>query len=271
MKYFTNSHKKLELILLGLIVLALIVIIGNELRLLGEAKANKEVAKAVEIVKVESNLITTKEDYDALLQECIDFIRDNYTTYSTVNTDIIVSEETYVDSEEIEIEDGDTLFNHANAVYCKGMLLVSFLSDNGKMKSVAAAIDKKADNIVVVDITNISAFEKFNEYNLDSKIDSIVDIIVSVLKYDSHKLDTSDTYKYFTSRGYEDFISEIDNSVSISNAEIAFVKVGKSKQNLDYNDRIILQVLTVKDSSKIYITSLIKINKDGKIFDIDII
>lgn len=271
MKEFMYNHKKLELILLGLIVLALIVIIGNELILLGNAKANKEVSSAIRVIKEESNLITTKEDYDALLQECRNFIRDNYTSSSTVDTDVVVDEETFVDYEEQLIVDKKSFFNHANAVYCKGLLLVSFLNNSGEMKSVAAAIDKKADNIVVVDINSISAFEKFNEYGLDSELDNTVDIIVSILKSESHKLDSTDTYKYFTSKGYEDFISEIDNSTRLSNADITFMKIGKSKQSLDYNDRIILQVLAREDTRNMYITTIVKIDRNGKIFDIDIL
>lgn len=271
MKFLFNIRKELELILLGLIVLALIVIIGNELKLLGYAKANKEVAYAIRVVEEESNILTTKDDYDNLLKECRKFIYNNYTSSSTVDTDVIVDEDLYIDSEEQTIDDKKSFFNHANAVYCKGMLLVSFLNSSGEMKSVAAAIDKKADAIRVVDINNISIFEKFNDYSTNEEIDNIGKLILSVLKSETHKLDNTLTYKYFTNNGYKDFIAEINESNSISNADITFMKLGKSKIDLDYNDRIILQILATEDSRSIYITTLVKIDRNGKIFDIDIL
>lgn len=271
MKFLFNNRKKLELILLGLIVLALIVCIGVELRYLGYKKANKEVLNAIKIVEEQTNIVTTKDDYDKMLKECRLLVYNEYTSSSVVDTDITIEEDTYVDSESQEEIYTNKMFNLANTVYCDGMLLTSFLNSSGEMKSVVAVIDKKADIIRATDISNISGFEKFNDYGTNSELDYIGNLIVSILKSDKSQLKGTITYKYFTSGGYKDFITELDDDNKVESAEIAFMKVGKSSKDMEYNDRIIIQLAANDSTRDIFINAIIKIDKNGKIFDIDII
>lgn len=271
MKFIVNKHKGLELILLGLIVLALIVLIGIELRYISYKKVNSEIAAIINVIKEQSNTITTKDDYDMLLKECKEFIYNNYTSSSNIDTNIIVEENLYVDSEKQETEEDKLKFNHVNTVYCKGMLLVSFLNNSGEMKSVAAVIDKQAGDIKAVDISDMSVFENFNDYGTNKEIDCIGSLIVNILKSDKSDLNSTTAYEYFTEDGYNDFISQLDNSNSIDNAEITFMKVGKSDINMEYYDRIIIQLITSDESRNIIVNTLLKVDKNGKIFDIDII
>lgn len=271
MKFLFNNRKKLELILLGLLVLALIVCIGVELRYIGYNKANKEVLKVIKVVEEQTNIVTTKEDYDKMIKECRSLVYNDYTSSSVVDTDIIIEENLYVDSDKQEKVDTGNMFNLANTVYCDGMLIVSFLNNSGEVKSVTAVIDKKADIIRATDISNISGFEKFNDYGTNSELDYIGSLIVSILKSDKTKLDNTTTYKYFTSSGYKEFIGELDDANKVENAEITFMKVGKSNIDMEYNDRVIIQLATAANERDIFINALIKIDRNGKIFDIDIL
>ena len=256
MKFIFNNRTKLELILLWLIVLALIICIGVELNYLGYKKANKEVLEAIKIVKEQSNIFTTKDDYDKMLKECRLLVYDDYTSSSVIDTDVTIEENIYVDSDKQKEKYTEKMFNQANTVYCDGMMLVSFLNSSGEMKSITAVIDKQADVIKATDISNISGFGKFNDYGTNDELDCIGNLIVNILKSDKSKLKDMVTYKYFTSDGYKNFIGELDEDNKVDSAEITFMKVGKSNIDMKYNDRIIIQLAA---------------NNKTRIFDIDIL
>lgn len=271
MKFILNKYKNLDTILLSLTLLTLIILISQELNNLGHKKSSLEVSKAIKIIQDKSNEVLTEEDYNNMIEECNCLIQSSYTSSSNVNTDIIIDEIQFVDSYEHEITEDNAIFHHANTIYCDSMVLASFLNNSGEMKSVAAVIDKKAGIIKAVDINKLNTFDKISDYNTNEELDYIGNLIINILKSDKNILEDSTTYEYFTTDSYNEFIEQLDKSNSIDNVEIAFLKAGKSNLDIEYNDRIIIQLITTDESPNIFINVIIKIDKNNKIFDIDIL
>ena len=160
------------------------------------------------------------------------------------------------------------------------IVIILELNSIGHEKSsigVKKAIDEQisllttTDKIEVVDINKISSFSGLNEYTSSEYLEKIGSNIVSIMESDKAKLDSTDADKLFTETGYKDLIAELDENNKINDISVSFIKIGKSNLDIGYYDRIIAQFTNNEDARNIYINTIIKIDKDSRIFDIDII
>lgn len=271
MKKLLNNHKKLKLILLTILVLALIIVIIQLLRDIGYEKSNKDIATTVRVVEEQNSIKTTENEYNNMIKECRNTVYNSYTLSSNIDTEITISESTFIDSDEQTESEYESLFTQVNTIYCNDFILVSFINKSGEMKSVTSVINRDTDEIKTVDINRVSSLEQFNEYNTNNRLNSIGNIVVSIIKSDKSELNNLNTSEYFTEAGYNEFIAELNEDISIDNIEVTFMKLGKSSLDIEYNDRILAQFTTTDSSRSICINTIIKLDSNGKIFDIDII
>lgn len=271
MKKLLNNHKKLKLILLTILVLALIIVIIQLLRDIGYEKSNKEIATTVRVVEEQNSIKTTENEYNNMIKECRNTVYNSYTLSSNIDTEITISESTFIDSDEQTESEYESLFTQVNTIYCNDFILVSFINKSGEMKSVTSVINRDTDEIKTVDINRVSSLEQFNEYNTNNRLNSIGNIVVSIIKSDKSELNNLNTSEYFTEAGYNEFIAELNEDINIDNIEVTFMKLGKSSLDIEYNDRILAQFTTTDSSRSICINTIIKLDSNGKIFDIDII
>lgn len=268
MKGFINNHKKLELITLLTLILSILIVIILELNSIGHEKSSIGVKKAID---EQISLLTTADEYEKMLDKCKKTVYNDYVTSSNVDTKIVVSDNTFADDIESSADESDTTFKQVDTIYCNNLLLVSFMNESGELKSVAATINNDTDKIEVVDINKISSFSGLNEYTSSEYLEKIGSNIVSIMESDKAKLDSTDADKLFTETGYKDLIAELDENNKINDISVSFIKIGKSNLDIGYYDRIIVQFTNNEDARNIYINTIIKIDKDGRIFDIDII
>lgn len=271
MKKLLNNHKKLKLILLTILVLALIIVIIQLLRDIGYEKSNKEIATTVRVVEEQNSIKTTENEYNNMIKECRNTVYNSYTLSSNIDTEITISESTFIDSDEQTESEYESLFTQVNTIYCNDFILVSFINKSGEMKSVTSVINRDTDEIKTVDINRVSSLEQFNEYNTNNRLNSIGNIVVSIIKSDKSEINNLNTSEYFTEAGYNEFIAELNEDISIDNIEVTFMKLGRSSLDIEYSDRILAQFATTNSSRNIYINTIIKLDSNGKIFDIDII
>lgn len=266
-----NNPKRLKLILLIILILTLVIVLIQLLKDIGYEKSNKEITTTVKVVEEQNSIKTTENEYNNMIKECKNTVYNSYTLSSNIDTDINISENTFVDSDEQKETEYESLFKQVNTIYCNDFILVSFINKSGEMKSVTSVINRDTDEIKTVDINKVSSLEQFNEYSTNNRLNNIGNIVVSIIKSDKSELDSINTSEYFNEAGYNEFIAELNEDISIDNIEVTFMKLGKSSLDIEYNDRILAQFATTNRSRSIYINTIIKLDSNGKIFDIDII
>lgn len=259
------SNKKISLIFLTILVLSLLIIIIQLLQDIGYTKSIMGINNTVKAVEEQNSIKTTKDTYNKMLKDCRDAINNN------VGTEISISESTFEDSDKQLNNEHEYLLKQVNTIYCNDFILASFINGSGEIKSVASVINSDTDEIKTIDINRISSLEQFNEYTNSNRLSNIGDIILSIIRSDKSQLDKLNTDEYFTEAGYKEFIQELNEDISIDNIEVTFMKLGKSSIDIEYNDRIIAQFATNDGSRSIYINTIIKLDSNNKIFDIDII
>ncbi len=267
MKRVTNKHKMVELITLLVLVISISLIIVLELNSIGHEKSNMEIRK---VVNEQVNMLTTVDDYKSMLDECKKTVYSSYILSSNVGTEVLVDDNTFTDDTESSSNENNSIFTQVNTIYCNSLLLASFINESGELKSVVATINHDTDEIDVVDINKLSSLSVFNEYESSDYVKNIGDIIVDIIKSDKTKLDSTNANEFFTKAGYKDLIAELDESNQTNDISVDFIKIGKSSLDIDYYDRIIAQ-FTNSSTRNIYINTIIKLDKNGKIFDIDIV
>lgn len=243
-----KKNEKIMLISLLILILALFILVIVELNNIGNKASDNEVTDIIVQTGEQTISKTTGNDYDNMINSC--------------------QAEVYSDK---ETKSSD--FSITSTIYCNDLVMVNFIDSDGNSESITATItrDEETSEISTINSDNIYSLENFNEYNSNSKLYDIGNIIINIAKSDKNTLNDIDTENYFTDAGYNDLIANINEDVKVDNVDISFMKIGKSDLNLEYYDRIIAQIVTNDTSTSVYTNIIIKLDKDGKIFDIDII
>lgn len=239
-----------------------------------------------------NDLITSKEVYNKLNKSCKQFVSegDNGDT-DWVSDGYTKSNGKYIDakkqigSEKEEILDE---MNETGPIYLNDMLVMRYISDSGEMKVVAAKINESTGEIKTsilndLRLTNKEKDDASNWKNKSSKntkitgtitedayLQDVMSIFVSlVTQKDIDYTLKREALQFFTEDGYNSMIKNPNRLLVDKNSlEVKYIVAGKSSLENKNKDRVLLQLVVDKDS---YVNVVVKLNKNNKIFDIDIV
>lgn len=265
-----NITRKVVLVPLFIMVLALLCILTIILAVNVQSTINNELYDIVN--EAIFNTTNTEEDYRILTEACIDRVESQYLTYNNVDNKLSIEEDTYVENGDKATNNSTNVYNQAETTYYLDMITITFVNDYGEIKTAASFLDKTTMEISTADITDINKFSMYNEYNSNEYLYTLGNIIVDMIKCDDVASSAEIGKDYFVSNTFGELVVNIDNSSKhVDNADVSFIKIGKSSTELEYNDRILMQLEVDDKDRSIYTNILIKLNSDGKIFDMNII
>ena len=239
-----------------------------------------------------NDLITSKEVYNKLNKSCKQFVSegDNEDT-DWVSDGYTKSNGKYIDTKKqtgSEKEESLDEMNETGPIYLNDMLVMRYISDSGEMKVVAAKINESTGEIKTSALNDwrLTAKEKDgvsdwkNKSSKNTKItgtitedaylQDVMSIFVSlVTQKDIDYTLKREALQFFTEDGYNSMIKNPNRLLVDKNSlEVKNIVAGKSSLENKNKDRVLLQMVVGKDS---YVNVVIKLNKNNKIFDIDIV
>lgn len=239
-----------------------------------------------------NDLITSKEVYNKLNKSCKQFVsKENNVDTDKVSNGYTKSNGKYIDTEKqtgSEKEESLDEMNKTGPIYLNDMLVMRYISDSGEMKVVAAKINESTGEIKTSALNDLrlTAKEKDevsdwkNKSSKNAKItgtitentylQDVMTIFVSlVTQKDIDYTLKREALQFFTEDGYNSMIKNPNRLLVDKNSlEVKNIVAGKSSLENKNKDRVLLQMVVDKDS---YINVVIKLNKNNKIFDIDIV
>jgi len=237
-----------------------------------------------------NDLITSKEVYNKLNKSCKQFVSegDNEDTdkvsngYTKSNGKYIDTEKQTSSEKEETSKDGLDEMNETGPIYLNDMLVMRYISDSGEMKVVAAKINESTGEIKTSALNDLETGEvnDWKSNNRDTKItgtitedaylQDVMTIFVSlVTQKDIDYTLKREALQFFTEDGYNSMIKNPNRLLVDKNSlEVKNIVAGKSSLENKNKDRVLLQMVVGKDS---YVNVVIKLNKNNKIFDIDIV
>lgn len=294
-----------------------------------------------------SDLVTTRDEYETLRNECNNYIKINNIPVTSLETKVSIAEDTYIDTNGNKIiNNKDDTMHETGPIYLKDKIIIRYINEKGEMKVVASKLNKTPSlansemlkeqvdfskfslldtetqkpsldtlqgllynttisensistensevSIETVDIDNlVSIFNnqevtKFNSnisYNIEEitsdrtsekeYLRDLSNIFLEVIGKSSDDIDETlkkKALQYFSYEGYTTIIEGIEYIDSnYTNIQVNFIEAGKSDLDVSYKDRVIMQIETSNDTSKIITNIVIKLNDSYKVFDIDII
>lgn len=239
-----------------------------------------------------NDLITSKEVYNKLNRSCKQFVSegDNKDT-DWVSDGYTKSNGKYIDTKKqtgSEKEESLDEMNETGPIYLNNMLVMRYISDSGEMKVVAAKINDSTGEIKTSTLNDLRLAAKGKDEvsdwksssNRDTKItgtitedaylQDVMSIFVSlVTQKDIDYTLKREALQFFTEDGYNSMIKNPNRLLVDKNSlEVKYIVVGKSSLENKNKDRVLLQLIVDKSS---YVNVVVKLNKNNKIFDIDIV
>lgn len=239
-----------------------------------------------------SDLITSKEVYNKLNRSCKQFVSegDNKDT-DWVSDGYTKSNGKYIDTKKqtgSEKEESLDEMNETGPIYLNNMLVMRYISDSGEMKVVAAKINDSTGEIKTSTLNDLRLAAKGKDEvsdwksssNRDTKItgtitedaylQDVMSIFVSlVTQKDIDYTLKREALQFFTEDGYNSMIKNPNRLLVDKNSlEVKYIVAGKSSLENKNKDRVLLQLIVDKNS---YVNVVVKLNKNNKIFDIDIV
>ena len=292
MKNQKNSkNSKVDNIIIALILIFTLVFIMYSL--IGNRKENLGIPEKefkTDKIQISFNKFkTTEDEYNTLKSKCIEYIENTSNIEIDLDSSIRITDNIYIDinKSNSSIKNNGELQSmyETGPIYLNDKVLFRYVTEQGKMTAVASKVIKDTranfsgeqeksyitvgieDFQTIFDNTYIDNKNVLNYGMIDEQeyLKNISEILVNMIEIDNEE-DPNKVVKYFTYDGYITTKQSINNLKS----EIAierFIEAGKSSLNSEYNDRIIAQIETEKG----YITIVVKLNNEQKIFDIDII
>lgn len=294
---FTDIKKKLEYILpLSIIIVTIMFIIFNidysDSKQTNTMQSNTLNKMDSEKITINFSPITTSQKvYSDLTTACTDYIEKNINKPDTkVNTHIKINEDTYVDdnnSKSKQEKDIDDTLYETGPIYLQDKLLLRYINEKGEMNILLAMYTNEFEkNMLGIDNSQIEVFgykdipklkinnpstTLYNNLQLSVKhlneqyyLYKISNIFLDIVKGKEVEKENS---IYFKDKQYDIIINELRNKGN-DDSIINYVEAGKSKQEVVTKDRVLLQI-QIEDNN--YISIIIKLNDEYKIFDIDIL
>lgn len=233
-----------------------------------------------------NDLITSKDVYNRLNRSCKQFVSegDNKDT-DWVSDGYTKSNGKYIDTKKqtgSEKEESLDEMNETGPIYLNDMLVMRYISDSGEMKVVASKINEDTGEIKTSALNDLETGEvsDWKSNNRDTKItgtitedaylQDVMTIFVSlVTQKDIDYTLKREALQFFTEDGYNSMIKNPNRLLVDKNSlEVKYIVAGKSSLENKSKDRVLLQLIVDKNS---YVNVVVKLNKNNKIFDIDIV
>lgn len=239
-----------------------------------------------------NELVTSKEVYNKLKESCKQFVsKENNVDTDKVSNGYTKSNGKYIDTEKqtsSEKEESLDEMNETGPIYLNNMLVMRYISDSGEMKVVAAKINESTGEIETSTLNDLRLAAKGkdevsdwkNKSSKDTKItgtitedaylQDVMSIFVSlVTQKDIDYTLKREALQFFTEDGYNSMIKNPNRLLVDKNSlEVKYIVAGKSSLENKNKDRVLLQLIVDKNS---YVNVVVKLNKNNKIFDIDIV
>lgn len=246
-----------------------------------------------------NDLDTGKEVYNKLNKSCKQFVsKENSGDTDWVSNGYTKSNGKYIDtkkqtgSEKEETDSGkqESLdeMNETGPIYLNDMLVMRYISDSGEMKVAAAKINESTGEIKTSTLNDLELTTKekgeVNDWKSkgskntkitgtiteDTYLQDVMSIFVSlVTQKNIDYILKREALQFFTEDGYNSMIKNPNRLLVDKNSlEVKYIVAGKSSLENKNKDRVLLQMVVGKDS---YVNVVIKLNKNNKIFDIDIV
>lgn len=318
-KHTNNKQDKAEyLVSVGIILLTLVFIIITLCRqFVSDYKLTRRFIDENEFEDVQNETVyinfdkmtTSMFDYKQMHEACKQFIQTYDTVKTNIDTSVVVTESTYIDTNGNLIKDNkEDKLHETGPIYLQDKIIVRYINEKGEMRIVGCKLNNTfTTNITelnthdVVDINNIEyIFSTNKEFNdiYDINIDKVkqsnainknikslnfsteerryiseIEGVLSELIINSSTDELKDkALKYFTYDGYITVLNGV-NKLKDKNAivNVVFSEAGKSSLDINYKDRLIMQLETITNDTKVVTNMIIKLNEYNKVFDIDII
>ena len=256
-------------------------------------------------VAIKFNKITTDNDtYDKLRVACNRYMeKDIADNKVKVDTNVKVEENTFIDNKDnIEYTEQqlDNLAMHETGpIYFQNKLLLRYINSNGEMQLVASSINKD-DSIHTCgkqDIKEIFNEKENGDEDTDNEqdnseeamttisnntitekeyVDEITKLFIEALQIDNTDLDSNfkkQALKYFTYDGFDNILNSRDGLKLSDKASIKVnvAEAGKSCEEIADKDRIFIQLGISDNNNNVLVNIIVKLNKNFRVFDIDII
>lgn len=245
-----------------IVALSLFIVIYNLISASINSVSNINNEVALEVENTEEIVTTTEEEYKLLQTKCKEYAVTHDSITSNISTYITITENKYIDANSSTVNNNeDTTLHETGPIYLKDKLILRYINEKGEIKVVASKLIREEDNIYIdtVDSSNLQSIYTEESTN-NEYLSSIKDIFTDIIQ--TNNIDKN-YYKYFTLDGISSTLNSTKN-IKDKNISVTFIDIGKSNISIEYNDRIMLQI---NNNTNI----IIKINKDNKIFDIDLL
>ena len=230
----------------------------------------------------------TKSEFEAMNESCTAYINKNNTDKTKLNVDTTINEETYIDkknSDEVMVEIEDKSMVETGPIFMQDLIIVRYINNVGEM--VVVACDKDKNITEIKDIGNLECeynirkggvpIEEYatSEVSESDYIGDLANTFISVLNADSEKGRREaelGAIKYFTYDSRQTLISTRDiynkNKVHM---QIEYVKAGKSELSITNKNRVFMQISVKNGTSVELVNIVVKLDKNNRVFDIDIL
>lgn len=235
--------------------------------------------------------VTSKDVYNKLKESCKQFVsKENNVDTDKVSNGYTKSNGKYIDTEkQIDSEKEESSkggldeMNETGPIYLNNMLVMRYISDSGEMKVVASKLNEDTEEIKTSALNDLETGEVSDWKNKSSKdtkitgtitedayLQDVMSIFVSlVTQKDIDYTLKREALQFFTEDGYNSMIKNPNRLLVDKNSlEVKYIVAGKSSLENKNKDRVLLQLIVDKNS---YVNVVVKLNKNNKIFDIDIV
>ena len=317
-KHTKNKRNKIEEIAsVGVVLLTLLfIVIMLFEQLIIDYRLSKNFIKEKEFKETQSDIVyinfdkltTSNLDYKQMHELCKEFIRNYDTVTSNVDTSVVVTESTYVDTNGNTIKDNkkDRL-HETGPIYLQDKLIVRYINEKGEMRIAGCKMNKfkstsiensqpyiivgidKIENIFISDTANEKLSSMINPNIIDNEtnkpnlsfefsteenryIDELEEVFIRLIENNTSDELREAALKYFTYEGYLTILNGI-NKLKDKDAKVTvtFSEAGKSSLDINYKDRLVMQLESNNNNTKVLTNIIIKLNEYNKVFDIDII
>ncbi len=238
------------------------------------------------------SILTSREQYEELQQECNKFIQEtdnNKDIDATIDVDIPIDEVLYVDNIKEDISDDKSKeLNETGPIYFNNLLMVRYINEEGNMKVIAASFNEdntieiyRQDTLPVIesvelgiDKSELSPDSILEEDYLNNLGNSLLEMLKANTYDEIHEADIQ-AIKYFTLEGKQTVFgnkNKLGHLDKDSDIKIKYIEAGKSDIGKGFKDRIYTQLLVDNNQMDDYtINIILKLNSNYRVFDIDII
>lgn len=233
--------------------------------------------------------LNTNAEYKILKAKCDEFLAESGNEDLTkVNVDTLVYEETFVDNYKYnrnELGSAVSDLYETGPLYLDNMVIIRYINKEGNLKTIISIFDGDSrTQTKLVKRSDLHLYQKPYTENSESnqaetesyyilKMSKLLNLMFSsVSKQDDTEL-TKLLGKYFTDDGMRSLYEETSQLKLEANVEcsVVFIQACKSDLDLMNKDRVYAQILVDKAGESLSVNLILKMNRLGRVFDVDIL